>query len=45
VDVKEIDGRVWTGINYLKIGAVAGCSERGSELSGSITGGKVFLSN
>jgi hypothetical protein len=40
VDLRKIDGKVWTGGIWLKIGtAVAGSCEYGNEISDSIKGG------
>jgi hypothetical protein len=40
MDLRELDGKVWTGCIWLKIGSVAGCCEDGNEPSGSIIGGE-----
>jgi len=36
----NIFGKVWTGLAWLRIGAVAGCCENGNEPSDSIRGGE-----
>jgi hypothetical protein len=36
MDHREIEGVVWTGLIWLKIGPVEGCWEHGNEPSGSI---------